>query len=73
MKVNTVKTQLLIAVVGHMHNVLAVQGILGRAGRGSCFLHPQAIFVIEEADRFAALAIDKLNTKRRSFRFGNSA
>ena len=28
--------------------------------------------LIEEADRFAALAIDKLNTKRRSFRFGNS-
>ena len=56
LKVNTVKTQLLIAVVGHMHNVLAVQGILGRAGGGSCFLHPQAILVVGEADRFAALA-----------------
>lgn len=56
LKVNTVKTQLLIAAVGHMHNVLAVQGILGRAGGGSCFLHPQAILVVGEADRFAALA-----------------
>lgn len=56
LKVNTVKTQLLIAAVGHMHNVLAVQGILGRAGGDSCFLHPQAILVVGEADRFAALA-----------------
>lgn len=56
LKVNTVKTQLLIAAVGHMHNVLAVQGILGRAGGGSCFLHPQAILVVGEADSFAALA-----------------
>lgn len=56
LKVNTVKTQLLIAAVGHMHNVLAVQGILGRAGGGSCFLHPQAILIVGEADRFAALA-----------------
>ena len=42
--------------VGQVHNVLAVQGILGRAGGGSCFLHPQAILVVGEADRFAALA-----------------
>ena len=56
LKVNTVKTQLLIAAVGHMHNVLAVQGILGRAGGDSCFLYPQAILVVGEADRFAALA-----------------
>ena len=62
-----------VAVVRQVHNVLAVQGILGRARGSSHFLYPQAIFVIEEADRFAALAIDKLNTKRRSFRFGNSA
>ena len=62
-----------VAAVGHMHKVLAVKRVLGRAGRGSHLLHPQALFVIEEADRFAALAIDKLNTKRRSFRFGNSA
>ena len=34
LKVNTVKTQLLIAAVSHMYNVLAMQGILGRAGGG---------------------------------------
>ena len=62
-----------VAAARHMYKVLTVKRVLGRAGRGSHLLHPQAIFVIEEADRFAALAIDKLNTKRRSFRFGNSA
>ena len=62
-----------VAAVGHMHKVLTVKRVLSGAGGGSHLLHPQAIFVIEEADRFAALAIDKLNTKRRSFRFGNSA
>ena len=61
-----------VAAARHMYKVLTVKRVLGRAGRGSHLLHPQAIFVIEEADRFAALAIDKLNTKRRSFRFGNS-
>ena len=45
-----------VAAVRQVHNVLAVQGILGRARGSSHFLHPQAIFVIEEADRFAALA-----------------
>lgn len=62
-----------VAAVGHMHNVLAVKRVLGRAGRGSHLLHPQAIFVIEETDRFAALAIDKLNTKGVvSLKRGNS-
>ena len=62
-----------VAAVRQVHNVLTVKRVLSGAGGGSHFLHTQAIFVIEEADRFAALAIDKLNTKRRSFRFGNSA
>ena len=56
LKVNTVKTQLLIAVVGHMHNVLTVKRVLSGASGGSHLLHPQAILIVGEADRFAALA-----------------
>lgn len=62
-----------VAAARHMYNVLTVKRVLSGASGGSHLLHPQAVFVIEEADRFAALVIDKLNTKRRSFRFGNSA
>ena len=45
-----------VAAVGHVYNVFTVERVLGRASGGSCFLHPQAILIVDEADRFAALA-----------------
>ena len=40
----------------HMYNVLTVKRVLSGAGGGSYLLHPQAILIVDEADRFAALA-----------------
>lgn len=44
-----------VAAARHMHNVLTVKRVLGRTGGGSHFLHPQAILIVDEVDRFAAL------------------
>ncbi len=39
-----------------MYNVLTVKRVLSDAGGGSHLLHPQAILIVDEAERFAALA-----------------
>lgn len=45
-----------VAAARHMYNVLTVKRVLSGASGGSHLLHPQAILIVGEADRFAALA-----------------
>ena len=54
-----------VAAARHMHNVLAVQGILGRAGGGGDLLYPQTIFVMPKpsCSRMACMCWSRRSAK----------
>ena len=45
-----------VAALGHVDNVLAVQGVVGGAGRNGYLLHTQAVLVVHKPDNLANLA-----------------
>ena len=44
-----------VAALGHVYNVLAVQGVVGGAGAGCHLLHTQAVSVVLEGYGFTRL------------------